>query len=222
MNCGKVLKFSVAVVMLAGIVHAGVYRNATRPACRSGLPNDIDYQFGTRSRSVESLSKTALLLRQAPPFSAWSPAEVATEPIGGYYQLSSTKLQIDHCAISRVALRVYPNGYWALDLRATQNVEFPPDRIYTPGGESLRQRDRFTLHLKRNEFFVVVRGYGGFPNIERRRDKSPGKPVLFCIAPESFWVQRGEPYDLHVDGCSEEVRDSYRYVDRVELEFYYR
>ncbi len=56
---------------------------------------------------------------------------------------------------------------------------------------------------------------------EPRADETTGKPVLFELGPDRFWVQRGQPKDLWLRGTDKAVKRYFDLIDRVEIEFYY-
>ena len=79
-----------------------------------------------------------------------------------------------------------------------------------------------TDSLKRNQFFVKVRCYGGYPVREALPALAPGKPVLFELPTAIFWVQRGYPYDFWAKQPLRAVAQYFDLIDRVEVEFSYR
>ncbi len=183
------------------------------------------------TETTESNAQPAL-----PPFSALVPVP-GTQPPGqpfpmlmpipgaqlpvqktliNLYQLDRPSLTIDYCSISRVALQLLNNGTWTLSLRADQN---PRDETGEP---LLELPDRLTLHIKRNQFFIKIRCYGSYAVDESTADASTGKPVLLELGPKAFWVQNGQPYDYFHRCFHEDLAKYFAYIDRVEIEFYYR
>jgi len=210
----RLWKLLLVLAILTSAASAAHY-HAARPRIWSGLPIH-DYQHGSRSPSKVAVSRSALLVRTIPP---GLPGERQIK----LFQLEPPKeLEIDHCAITRAALQLDREGYWTLSLRACQNAVMPPDQVAAQGEEKKGRIEKFTLHLKRNQFFVKLRAYAVFPEAVADLDKSPGKPVMFTLGPESFWVERGEPLDFHRQYRSGEIAKYFDYIDRVELEFYYR
>ena len=106
---------ALIVVAAAGVAIAGVGRRCTRPGCLTGIP-PRDYQHGSRSKVETSVSTQGMLLYRTPNLETGEAA-----PGIRIYQLDRAKLQIDHCSISGVVLRLHEDGRWVLNLRADQN-----------------------------------------------------------------------------------------------------
>jgi len=49
-----------------------------------------------------------------------------------------------------------------------------------------------------------------------------GKPVMVDLSPYSFWVENGQPRYIRHHGYDPLVREYFRNIDRLEIEFYYR
>lgn len=227
-----------AAARAAGIgSRRGASHFRSRPKLACGLPCDVDYVHGGANGPALAVSTTALML---PVHDAPDGAD-GVLPSGQrayYYQMSQAELRVDHCAISRVALVIRTDGLWTLSLRADQNrledrdptliaVGRPvatdatapaPSRVILPGATATT---RFSEHIKRNLFVVRVRGYPVY-TAETSLDAPPARPVLFELAPESFWVQRREPVFRTFQGSRGEVAEFARSVDRVEVELTYR
>jgi hypothetical protein len=146
-------------------------------------------------------------------FSASSPSPPPKErSVIALYQLSQSRLQIDHCEISEVALQLYSDGRWILSLRADQNRR--------PGeGEPLQFNPQ--LHLKRNQFAVRLRCLGAFQNEPTEAAMAVGRPVLADLQPHPFWVENGQPRYLRAGDHDGWVEEHFAEIDRVEIEFYY-
>lgn len=189
-----------------------------RPQYLPGLPY-YDYQYRDRSAQQTVLSTFGLLL---PSNLEGQPAPAPGERIR-YYQMDTAALKVDHCSLSRVALTLHADGTWIFSARADQNPLMGPDQgqlvPLRPDGPMVV---KFTEHLKRNQFFVKVRGYSAYPVKENLPGVSTGKPALAAITLCPFWVQRGEPYDVMLRGQQADVRQFFHLIDRVEIEFYYR
>jgi len=224
-----------AAVRAAGIGSSpGHSRFRTRPKVVCGLP-DHDYVHGGPNGPALAVSMTALLL---PVRDAATDGVLPSGRTAYAYQMSQAELRVDHCAISRVALVIRTDGIWTLTLRADQNrledrdppliaVGRPvvtdatspaPSRVILPGTTATT---RFSEHIKRNQFIVRVRGYA-FAVTETSFDAPPGRPVLFQLAPEPFWVQKQEPLFKKFQDCDLDVAEYARSVDRVEIELTYR
>jgi len=206
----------IAFSILTGSLLAGLWpwqitgRTRTQPRC--GIPK-ADYQFGSRSQSTMSVSRTGELVfrnRIGTGASVDDPTGRIKKQIK-VYQLKLPSLVADHCEISRVAFQVHNNGQWTLSLRADNHAV-----------KQNEENGRFTAHLRRNQFFLKIRCYGSYQVDENSASQSTGKPVLVQLHPPPFWVQREQPYDLHRKGYSEDFKTFYEAIDRVEVEFYYR
>jgi hypothetical protein len=202
----------------------GVTYHKSRSKCLCGLPC-YDYVYGTISNTESVFSLD--------PVEFGGPPEGSFRGKAKYFQMSHTSVQLDQCFLSRVALTLEQQGFWTLSLRADQNPWMTgPNHEVTgpfelPGAVSalhplLSNLEKETDGLKRNQFFVRVRCYGGYPLREPLPAATIGKPVLFELPVAAFWVQRGFPYDLWTRQPMPDVARCYDLVNRVEVEFWYR
>lgn len=129
------------------------------------------------------------------------------------YLLDLSQLEIDHCAVSQVALQIQEDGTWVLSLRGDQNRSPEP-------GEPAPYNPR--LHIERNEFVVRLRCLGNFGTTPSELAVTVGKPVLADLGPVTFWVENGEPRYLRHADYDATIEKYYPMIDRVELEFFYR
>jgi hypothetical protein len=188
--------------------------------------------YGSISQAKSVFSLDPVALDRTQPSAPGVPPGIVRERVK-FFQLSETKVQLDHCSLSGVVLTLHESGEWTLSLRADQNpwmtgpdhqVSAPPQAAgatsaVLPASPNLGKE---TDSLKRNQFFVKVRCYGGYAAREAQPALAPGKPVLFELPTAQFWVQRGYPYDFW---AKQPLRDVSRYfdlIDRVEVEFSYR
>jgi hypothetical protein len=168
-----------------------------RPTCDPAKPLRIDERSELHDRFVGP-----------PPVpQAWRKTVI------DLYQLDQDKLQIDQCEISQVALQLFDNGQWVLSLRGDQNRRPLPDQPvpYNP-----------RLHIKRNQFVVRLRCLGAVEVKPIADAPAAGKPVLVALNPVEFWVENGQPRYLRTGGRDPLVKDYFRDIDRVEIEFFYR
>ncbi len=175
---------------------------------RTGLlpPLPSDERAENRGSNVtrRSLAEGLTVVSPAPPPQQRTVVEL--------YQLDRSRLQIDHCEISEVALQLYSDGRWILSLRADQNRR--------PGVDEPQQFNP-QLHLKRNQFVVRLRCLGAFQNEPTEAAMAVGRPVLADLQPLPFWVENGRPYYLRAGDCDGWVAEHFAEIDRVEIEFYY-
>jgi hypothetical protein len=196
------------LVTLAGAALAGIRSYCTRPCCRCGIPT-ADYQYRPRSRSVTAVSRDALHL----------PAlrEGQTVPQIKRFQFTPARLTIDHCSIFGMELQVHHNGVWVLSLQVEQNPA-------TEGGQpgpAVTEDGLYTAHLKRNEFAVTIRFYGGAEGLTEPATATAGKPALYPPQTASFWVQRGRGRDYWTQGYLDARTDLRELIDHAEIEFFY-
>jgi hypothetical protein len=192
--------------------HKPVRRFRTEPQLRCGLP-DRDYIHGNQPALALAVSSPVVLVRSPGPPAMPAPAGAIEY---AYYQLAQASVTVDQCSISRVVLTVWDSGDWFLDFRADQNPGTPiRPPLILPGSTSPTP---YTAHIKRNLFMVRVRGFGSALD----PDVSLGRPVLYDIAPEPFWVQRGVPMFPRLHGNDRRIKDAFWTTDRVEVELSYR
>ena len=108
-----------------------------------------------------------------------------------------------------------------MSLRADQNPKLAggaPAPVPTAPNQPQKQ----VSHVRRNEFYVVVRGYA-HNQVKDAGDRTAlGKPLMFRFEMPPFWVQNGIPREMAWEGMSQDVADYFDLVDRVEVEFTYR
>jgi len=209
-------------------------RFRTTPQVFCDVP-ERDYVHGGPSQPALAISQTALLVRVPGAV----PAD--TLPSGHkmvYYQLKTNELRVEHCSVSRVSLAIRDDGYWTLSLRADQNARAADDTPLIAAGipkpvanttvpqptpilRGASPTTKFTVYIKRNLFTVTIRGYTGYLP-EGPADGAPGRPVLFQLLPDPFWVQRGVPLFPKFQGTKVEIAEFFRTIDRVEVELSYR
>jgi hypothetical protein len=211
-----------------------VSRYRTKPQMFCDLP-DRDYIHGGPSLPALAMSKTALLVLVP---GAVPPDVLPSGRRMVYYQLKQNEVRVEHCSISRVALAIRDDGYWTLSLRADQNLQMFMKTPLVAAGQPMPVADttvprpspilpgatpttKFTDYIKRNLFIVKVRAYTGFLP-DTAADGVPGRPVLFQVLPDPFWVQRGVPMFPKFEGQKPEIVAFFNTIDRVEVELSYR
>jgi hypothetical protein len=210
----------------------GVSYHVTCPPCACGLPT-YDYQSLTTSRLVQAVSMPMVEIRLEqrtrfspglPPDGLTTAAPLVLRERVRYFQLEQSQLKVDHCSLPRFVLVLHEDGYWTLSLRADQNpeTEGQPFNAVTAPGVPLSDTIKQTTQLKRNLFSVRVLCHTGFPLDENLPQTGTGKPVLFEVRPEPFWVQRGQPRDVWIKQAQEDVSKYFDLIDRVQVEFSYR
>jgi len=206
---------------LTGILRAPEWRHGSaRPGTLPGVP---DYAYTAAHPVRPAVAVLSLVRVPAGRIAGAAPLPEGTHP-AQMYQLPVARMQADHCFLSRVAVALHDDGSYNLSFRADQNPR--------PGGDSPALPTEFTEgprltqqtgQLKRNLFLVRVRGYAGSGSVTGERPGPDlGRPAVWELAVEPFWVPNGEPYPGFVSGRSEMVRRYFEYIDRVEVEFTYR
>ena len=222
MKPSRLLKFLLAAAILTGVASAAHYRVA-RPQVRPGL-KVYDYQYGSRSASKVAVSLIAQMVRSG---ASPSPRDREVK----LFQVARPKeLEIEHCSITQVALQLDRDGHWTLSLRAYQNAPLPVDqaaqaeKAEKAAGRAAKKKaapaEGKALFEKRTLFVVKIRAYATSSEAAGSRDELPGRPAMFTLGPESFWVERGQPYDLYRKYHNDEITRYFDYVDHVEVEFY--
>ena len=189
-----------------------------RPAC--GIPN---YPYAPTPSANAKPTTSAVTLNRIPANRLPGGGDPLT-PTPMVYQLAASRLQLDHCFLSRVAVSLSADGSYEIGFRADQNPVASNDP-----GSPLRSSDAQpawtlqTAQLLRNQFIVKVRGYAAYPLPSTPPNLAPGKPVLVEFPIEPFWVERGKPYSGFISGvASDAVRKKFEFIDRIEVEFTYR
>lgn len=205
-----------------GILQAPEWRHG-RPARPGTLPGIPDYAYTPGPMAKPAVAVLSLVRIPAGRIAGAEPLPRGTHP-AQMYQLPVQRMQADHCYLSRVAVALHDDGAYQLSFRADQNPRAGGDSPLVPTefteGPRLTEQ---TAHLKRNLFLVRVRGYAGSGGVSGERPGPDlGRPAVWELAVEPFWVQNGEPYPGLVSGRSEMVRRYFEYIDRVEVEFTYR
>lgn len=221
--------------MVAGAATAEWPKGRARPGFAPGVPA-YPYQPTNPAvpATVTAVSFPRLVLTGAEVTAPAAVPPVVTElppPLGLVtptprppvaFQVRQTRLQVDHCFLTRPAVTLYPDGRYTVSFRADQNPR-PGTDVRSPLQPDERLATALqTEHLRRNLFVVKVRGYGAYPVKDDKPTLASSKPVLAELPPISFWVQRGEPYTGYVEGWCEAVRRSFDRIDRMEIEFTYR
>ncbi|HEY1188109.1 MAG TPA: hypothetical protein VGE74_10655 [Gemmata sp.] len=192
-------------------------RHVAKPKALPGVPG-YDYRPNNvrPAQTVTALSLDKVNVTPAPL--PGQPQRPATQ----VYQLSQTRLQVDHCFLSRVAVALHETGEFQISFRADQNPQ-PGNDPRSP----LRPGERLeiplqTTQLKRNTFVVKVRGYTGVAGTPGQPNPLPGAPAVIEFPPMEFVVQRGEPASKTFSGYSTAVAKYFPLVDRIEVEFTYK
>ena len=215
-------------------------RHRIEPLC--SVPRE-DYQFGSRTQSlvVRSLAaaphyssetteqKIAAFKRLAsasdlsatpslvmPPINLIDPT---VRPDSKLLQLANQTLEIAHCEMSDIALKVEPNGSWYLSLRADQNRVSKND-------EQTRSDD---IQIKRNAFRLNVRLLSSAhrhqeniaPEINQQIiGAQSGKIAVAHLVVPEFWVQREAPNMVSRKGFDPMIAQHFDEIDEAEFEFF--
>jgi hypothetical protein len=212
------------ILLASGLIAAAAaaHYHCSRPRLPCFLPRR-DYQYRRFSQSVRALSATPVVLREPAADAGPAPSgAVRFSPRRGvksFQFVDRPVLRIDHCYLSKMSVLLHETGEWTLSLQADQNPLQSPaevDRKVTTREEG----QKFTDHLRRNQFFVQLRCYGRYgPSTE---NDLLGRPVIIPVHIEPFWVQNARPYAFFKTGCEPRIAEFYAEIDRVEIEFWYR
>jgi hypothetical protein len=192
-------------------------RNIARPKSLSCVPG-YDYRSANANPAPTVTAVSLVKVDVTPPALPGEPRRMTTL----VYQLLETRLQVDHCFLSRVAVALHEDGSYQISFRADQNPQ-PGNDIRSPlkPGERLNITLQ-TSQLKRNTFVVKVRGYGAAPVNRAQPNLAPSTPVLVEFPTMEFVVERGEPASKMYSAVSCAVQKYFPLIDRVEVEFTYR
>jgi len=207
------------------VVAAAPHFHHMRPRVRCAIP-DRDYQFGKFSPTRRSLSNEAVVfssldtdVRAASISQRFMTAsgDGSKQTVKSFQFVKDSTLRIDHCSIGQMSVLLHESGQWTVSLRADQNPLNPPQPLDVTTAEPIR---KFTDHLQRNQFHVVVycyasHGPGGTETLI-------GKPLVIPLNVRPFWVQQAKPYQLFVTDHHPHVRQYFASIDRVEIEFAYK
>jgi hypothetical protein len=196
-------------------------RNVAKPKPLPGVPG-YDYRPADSkpAPTVTAVSLAKIDVTPAPP--AGKERRKATL----VYQLQETRMQADHCFLSRVAVALNEDGSYQISFRADQNPQ-PGNDIRSPlkPGEQLNLPLQ-TSQLKRNTFVVKVRGYAAAQVGQGKVNLAPAAPVLIEFPTMVFVVERGVPaskfYSEMTGPTSAVVEKYFPLIDRIEVEFTYK
>ena len=189
------------LILTAAVALAGDWLKRTEARRRTGLPG-YDYRGSPASNPVSEVSFISI------PLSYEKESESVRCKI---FQLSKEHLQHDHCRLSHVVLTIFENGNWKLSFRAEQNPSFV---------EELR-RPEFE-RFDRNRFCIAVHGEGAFEVLEEPGLEVTGKPQLFDIWLQPLIVEKRQERRLNYKGTSDDVREYFSLIDRIEVELRYQ
>ncbi len=218
------------------LIRSGRYR--VEPLC--SVPHE-DYQYGARTPSLVVRSLVAVphysfettvqkitALKQlatevdagASPLAVMPPNDNGSvRPESKLLQLANRTLEIAHCEISDIALKVEPNGSWYLSLRADQNRISKLD-------EQTRSDE---IHIKRNAFRLNIRLLDSShrhqeivgPEINQQWiGAQSGKIAVAHLVIPEFWVQREAPNMVSLRGFDPMVAQHFNEIDEAEFEFF--
>lgn len=190
-------------------------RHRVKSVYRCGIPFRSYHNVEPVPATAYALSGTGYLLRRAGADAA------SAEPSGiQVFQLQQARLGVNHCEISQVVFTLDKKGNWKLGLHAEQNprdANGEPILVSNRPGQILQ-----TFHLLRNEFYITLRALGGSSDGAGDLDSVGGRPVLFEVPIDPFWVQNGQPADKLFHGHVKSFGKYQPFVDRVEVVFTYR
>ena len=218
---GRVWKASVCVAVgitaTVSVGRAEFPRHVAKPKPLPGVPG-YDYRSGNL---LPAATATTISLPRVPVTPAPLPGQAA-RPATYVYQMGETRLQVDHCFLSRAAVALHENGEYQISFRGDQNPR-PGADIRAPLKEGERLDTTLqTSQLLRNTFVVKVRGYTGMAGDAARPNLLVGAPAVVEFPVMEFMVQRGEPASKAYSGKSAAVEKYFPLIDRIEVEFTYK
>jgi hypothetical protein len=188
---------------------AGEWFHRTRVRKYCHLPC-YDYKDVSR-RSINPVSEVSLPLLETTEILARGAPQIETRT-ARTFQLSASELRIDHCSISLVTLTILDDGSWIANFRAHQQ----------PASVEEQFRPEFERYL-RNRFYVTFRGVGLLQVTQSGETAVVAPPEFFAIEVKPFWVEKDETQIIRLrsDAPNTEIRDFFKKVDRVDVDFRY-
>ena len=128
---------------------------------------------------------------------------------GKVFQFETTALQLDHCAVSNIALTLREDGSWFANFVVTQNPGLVPNEV-RPIAE------RFV----RNRFYLKFQPLALAPNPPDVPRLGEPQPFVLEVAP--FWVEKGKTRSIQL-GAQQfpAAREYFESIRRVQVEFRY-
>jgi len=199
------------------------YRARTPSLVVRSLSAVPHHSFEAANKKITQIRQSAIIAEKIPGqpeiLPPMVPVDVSLRPESKLLQLANRSLEIAHCEMSDIALKVQPNGSWFLTLRADQN------RI-SKNDELTRSDD---IQIKRNAFQLKIRLLDSAhrhqeivgPGINRQlMGAQSGKVAVAHILVPEFWVQREAPQMVSLSGFDPMIASSFDDIDEAEFEFY--
>ena len=199
------------------------YRARTPSLVVRSLSAVPHHSFEAANKKITQIKQSAIVPEVIPGQSEvlppLVPVDVSLRPEWKVLQLANRSLEIAHCEMSDIALKVEPNGSWYLTLRADQNRVSKND-------EQTRSDD---IQIKRNAFQVKIRLLDSAhrhqevvgPGIDRQlTGAQSGKIAVAHIVVPEFWVQREAPQMVSLKGYDPMIAKSFDDIDEAEFEFF--
>lgn len=200
------------VVVLTGLLStatlawAGDWFHRGRVPQRCRLP-DYGYQT-SRSGNPRRMLTDRLLLASFREKTLDDAQTVQTKT----FQLSRSRLTLDHCQLTRVAMTVVDDehGTWIVHLTARQDPQLLEET----------RRPAFQ-RIRRNRFHVTFRGIQSPVEVAVNEDAVLAPPAYFRLDLPPFWVERGQERDLRFEGRDPAIQRFFELVDRAEVSLQY-
>ena len=126
------------------------------------------------------------------------------------FSLRETRLSIDHCSVSRVAVTLEESGAWKVNFTGRQDPFDVPEM----------DRPRF-VRFERNRFFVTVKLFGQYALATDPETMSLAPPQIVELEVPAFWLERGEMDSRFYSDFSPEVAAYFDVITRIEVDFQY-
>ncbi|MEZ6057569.1 MAG: hypothetical protein R3C01_12780 [Planctomycetaceae bacterium] len=188
--------------------------NRSKARQRCGIPC-YDYSPHRCSNVMTEITSAGLALVVTPELIDGTNGTVGTPDVkqglaAKTFQLAARDLTNQHCRLSELTVTIASDGSWVFQCLATQD----PSIV----GEQMRpQFERYV----RNHLHISVRGVGLFPIGESVTDRVVAKPECFQIDLPQLTIEKREQRRIRLTGCTEDIANVYRLVDRVEVDLRY-
>lgn len=165
-----------------------------------------DYGIDTRSPIVTGVTFSSDKYVDRTFDSRWATARGRLKS----FSLTESRLAIDHCSVSKVAITLEENGNWSANFTARQN----------PRDVNEIERPRIERFV-RNKFYVTLKLFGQYPLATDPMTSELAQPQLAEIEVPAFWLEKGESDNVFEFAECPEVAHYFDVITRIEVDFQY-